>query len=87
MACEHWEFKAAVVTHRSDHKPQSFHIEIRVECTDCHTPFHFIGPKLGKVLSGDVLSQKDAMVTSLDGCELRVPIALGPRKVRSPQVA
>jgi hypothetical protein len=81
MSCNHMEFKAAVVTHRSDDKPTKFHLEIRVECTECHTPFHFIGPKLGKLITADKLSTNDAMVTSIDGCELRVPIAMGPRPI------
>ena len=83
MQCVHNEFRVNTLTHRSDDRPQRFYLEIHIECTQCGMPFHFIGPKPGKVLSGDVLSRADAMITTMDGCELRVPIAMGPRQLQT----
>lgn len=82
MRCPHTNFKAHVVTHRTDNPPQRFYIEVHVECGDCHMPFRFVGVKPGSVLSGDTLSRQEPLLTSADDCELRVPIACGPRTNR-----
>jgi hypothetical protein len=78
MRCHHPNFKADVTTHRSDDEPQRFYIEVHIECTMCHIPFHFPGVKRGKILTNDVLSSKYPIVTATDGRDLRVPIACGP---------
>jgi hypothetical protein len=68
--CPHTQFSANVAVNRIEDKGQ-FMADIRVECTDCGTPFQFLGLEPG-------IDTHGARV-SLDGLEAR--IALTPNGV------
>lgn len=82
--CEHKNFGAQVNVHRIVENESSalvigYTADITVKCVDCDTPFHFRGVETG-------VSPK-VPKCSVDGLELRAPIAPGkvklfPQKMR-----
>lgn len=71
--CLHTDFATTVrVAYLED--IQRWSAEIRIECTQCHEPFVFVGVPAGF----DLFSPR----TSIDGRELRVPIAPQGDKVQ-----
>ena len=74
VQCNHEDFKANVDVNRMEDSGR-FIADIRVECTQCGTPFHFVGVNYGLSFSRPALSA--------DGCELHIPLMPG-RKVMQP---
>lgn len=68
MLCKHERFEARVAINRMIDTGR-FMADVTVKCADCHEPFHFIGVDMG-------LSMLTPRV-SVDGLELRAPIAPG----------
>lgn len=76
--CKHLNFAAEVGVNRltdtdGDELPIGYSADVRIKCSDCNLPFHFIGVDYG-------LSKFKPMV-SVGGCELRVPIGEGELKL------
>lgn len=68
--CDHDHFQIEATTDRiEDVNPKAFYANIRLRCTDCETPFHFIGLPYG-------LSPNEPRI-EVGGLELRAPIAAG----------
>lgn len=68
MKCQHQHFNATVkVIHLED--TGRYTTDIRIVCTQCELPFHFLGLPCG--------SAYDRPMVSADACELRAPIAPG----------
>ena len=63
--CKHKNFDAAVSVARIEDKGQ-FMAEIRITCTDCGTPFQFMGLEPGLNFNGATVS--------LDGLEANIGI-------------
>lgn len=68
MICKHPAFNASVTVNRLQDTGR-FMADVRIECAGCKEPFHFKGLAMG-------YSPTEPMV-SVDGLELRVPIAPG----------
>lgn len=65
MACKHLNFNAVVAVARIEDIGR-FVAEVRIRCTDCDTPFQFVGVQPG--------FNYDAPTVSLDGLEGNFPI-------------
>jgi hypothetical protein len=66
--CEHKDFKANVAVNRLEDSGR-FMADVTIWCTECETPFEFLGLEPGLNLNGAAVS--------VDGLELR--IAISPR--------
>lgn len=67
--CPHRNFGANVNVQRLE-DTGGFYADVSVKCSDCGRPFHFITPDYGL--------RRDRPAASLDGTELRCPIAPYP---------
>jgi hypothetical protein len=65
-SCEHKDFRADVSVHRLEDTKQ-FQANVKIECSQCHLPFQFLGLPLGMDLQGAAMS--------VDGQEARLGIA------------
>lgn len=73
MICKHEDFSGSfAINYLADRG--IWMADIRVSCSHCGVPFHFVGVPFGLSLTGP------AMV-SVDSLELRVPIAPGARAI------
>jgi hypothetical protein len=66
MSCQHKDFAATVDVYRLEDSGR-FSADVRITCTECGTPFRFIGLPAGLDLNGAAVS--------VDGCEARLAIA------------
>lgn len=64
--CEHRNFEATVEVNRLEGSGR-FNADVRITCTECGTPFRFIGLPAGVDLNGAAVS--------VDGTEARLAIA------------
>lgn len=64
--CKHEDFRATVGVARLEDTGR-FNAEVRIECSQCHRPFQFLGLPLGLDLNGAAVS--------VDGQEARLAIA------------
>lgn len=55
MKCEHKNFSADVVVNRLEDTGR-FNADVKIRCTDCDTPFRFIGLPAGLDLNGAAVS-------------------------------
>jgi hypothetical protein len=69
--CAHLNFKAQVAVNRlqvseTDPRIGGYSAEIRIQCAECALAFQFVGVPCGLLSNGPA--------TSVDFCELRIPI-------------
>lgn len=69
MDCKHEELRASVAVNRLEDSG-GFMADVKVACTQCGILFHFPGYEFGFSFHGPRVS--------IDGTELRTPIAPGP---------
>jgi hypothetical protein len=79
MDCQHMNFAVAANVGRikardEDELPSAFTVDLKIECSECHHPFEFVGLPMG-------LSMSEASV-SVDGLEAHLPIV--PQGVAMP---
>lgn len=85
MSCEHLDFSAQVDvfrrtdTGKPDAKVVGFSADVKIACSHCGIPFHFLGVDPGVSVNRPMVSP--------DATELRVAIDPGPRELRKDLVA
>ena len=66
MLCQHEHFAASVTVNRLE-DVRKFAADVTIRCTDCNTPFRFLGLPAGLRMGGAAVS--------FDGTEARLAIA------------